>query len=87
MFNSTKDEIRNKHVQILNKEIGSEKLSRNIEKQLYNSAVNTAKTKCVVRKWSNPVFHKLYVSKIRSFYSNISNKEPTFKIQVLKIEY
>ena len=23
MFNSTKDEIRNKHVQILNKEIGS----------------------------------------------------------------
>ena len=37
MFNSTKDEIRNKHVQILNKEIESERLSRNIEKQLYNT--------------------------------------------------
>ena len=72
MFNSTKDEIRNKHVIILNKELASERLSRNIEKQLYNSAVNTAKDKCIVRKWSNPLFYKLYVSKIRSFYSNIN---------------
>ena len=43
MFNSTKDEIRNKHVKILNKELCSERLSRNIEKQLYNSAVNNTK--------------------------------------------
>lgn len=87
MFNSTKDEIRNKHVHILNKELGSERLSRNIEKQLYNSAVNTAKDKCMVRKWSNPVFHKLYVSKIRSLYSNISNdsyiQNPDFKDRIL----
>jgi transcription elongation factor S-II len=87
MFNSTKDEIRNKHVQIINNEIESEMLSRNIEKQLYNSAVDISKNKCIVRKWSNPVFHKLYVSKIRSFYSNINKssyiQNPDFKDKII----
>lgn len=87
MFNSTKDEIRNKHVEILNIEIGSERLSRDIEKQLYNSTVTIAKNKCIIRKWSNPLFHKLYVSKIRSFYSNINKssyvQNPDFKDKIL----
>jgi len=90
MFNSTKDEIRNKHVQILNKELLSEILSRNIEKQLYNSVIIMAKNKCIVRKWSNQLFHKLYVSKIRSFYSNVDKnsyiKNPDFKDKILNGE-
>ena len=90
MFNSTKDEIRNKHVQILNKELCSEILSRNIEKQLYNSVIIMAKNKCIIRKWSNPLFHKLYVSKIISFYSNVDKnsyiKNPDFKDKILNGE-
>jgi transcription elongation factor S-II len=90
MFNSTKDEIRNKHVQILNKELCSEILSRNIEKQLYNSVIIMAKNKCIVRKWSNPLFNKLYVSKIISFYSNVDKnsyiKNPDFKDKILNGE-
>lgn len=90
MFDSNKDEVRNKHVQILNKEMDNIILSRNIEKQLYNSTITVAKDKCIIRKWDNPVFNKLYVSKIRSFYSNINKlsyiQNPDFKDKILNGE-
>ena len=73
MYLSTKDEVRNKHVNIINNELNNEHLSRNIEKQLYNVCIKQAKEKCMIRKWTNVIFKELYISKIRSFYSNLSN--------------
>ena len=90
MFDSTKDEFRNKHVFIINTEINKEKLSRNIEKEIYNSTIAHAKVKNMVRKWCNPVFKELYVSKIRTFYSNINKscyvQNPDFKDKILSGE-
>ena len=63
--------IGRKHVNISIMNYNNERLSRNVEKYLYNATIQSAKEKCMVRKWDNMVFKELYVSKIRSFDSNI----------------
>ncbi|MBP02032.1 MAG: hypothetical protein CMM25_04355 [Rhodospirillaceae bacterium] len=71
-FNNKNDIVRNKHVSIINNEFNNDILSRNIEKQLYNASIRVAKNRFIKRRWDNPLFKLLYVSKIRSFYSNIT---------------
>ena len=71
-FVSNNDPIRNKHVLLINNEFNNEVLSRQLEQQLYNSSIRVAKERYIKRIWDNILFKKLYISKIRSFYSNIS---------------
>ena len=90
MFTSNKDEFRSKHVEILNKEFNDESLSRNVEKYLYNATIVVAKEKCMIRRWDNVIFKELYISKIRSFYSNICKtsyiQNPDFKDKLISGE-
>ena len=90
MFISTDDPLRNKHVLILDKEFKNENLSRKIEKQLYNTSIRVAKERYIKRTWDNPIFKSLYVSNIKSFYSNIYTnsyvKNPHFKDKILNGE-
>jgi transcription elongation factor S-II len=89
-FNCIHDTFRAKHVSILNNELKDELLSKQIEKQLYNKTIRIAKKKIIVRKWNNPLFKHLYISKIRSFYSNVSEgsyvNNRTFKSKIIKGE-
>ena len=86
-FTSYDDSFRNSHVSILNQELKDELLSRRTEQQLYNSSIRVAKKRCIKRSWDNPVFESLYVSKIKSFYSNIFTgsyvKNPYLKDKIL----
>ena len=86
-FNNKDDSIRNKYVSILNNEFNNEKLSRQIEQQLYNSSIRVAKTRFIKRLWDNPLFKHLYISKIRSFYSNVATdsyvKNINFKEKIM----
>jgi len=87
MYLSTDDPIRTKYVLILNKEFTDETLCRKIEQQLYNSAIRVAKKRYIKRSWDNPVFESLYVSKVKSFYSNTYTgsyvKNPYLKARIL----
>ena len=89
MTTSFNDEIRNNHVLILCKELMNDGLSRQIEQQLFNSTIRVAKRRFIQRRWDNPLFKQLYISKIRSFYSNISDSyvgNPNFKQKILSGE-
>jgi len=70
-FASNGDTVRNNHVLLMNNEFNNETLSRRIEQQLYNTCIRVAKRRFIKRKWDNSLFKHLYISKIRSFYSNI----------------
>ena len=72
-FVSNDDLVRNKNVLLMDKEFNNEILSRLIEQQLYNVSIRVAKERFIKRKWGNPLFKQLYISKIRSFYSNIAS--------------
>ena len=90
MSTSYNDPVRKKHVDILKSQLKNESLSRKVEQQLFNSTIDYAKSKNYTRKWKNVLFKELYVSKIRSFYSNISKdsyiQNPHFKQKILKGE-
>ena len=70
-YTNHKDEIRNKYVGLLDTIVKNEKMSRTIEKSIYNFTIQTSKEKYIKRQWSNTIFKRLYISKIRSIYSNL----------------
>ena len=64
--------------------------TKEIEKQIYNASIRVAKLRHIKRKWENAVFKSLYISKIKSFYSNISSNSyvnnPNFKDKIVSGE-
>jgi transcription elongation factor S-II len=65
------DPIRLKYYGILEKVIGDESLSRNVERGIFNHVLEECSQKKITKKWDNPYFKNLYVAKIRSIYSNL----------------
>ena len=84
-FSSNKDKVRTKYINLLNNELDNIKLSKKIEKELYNSCIRLSKLRYIVRRWENKVFKQLYISKLRSFYCNISDKSYIKNTQDIKI--
>ena len=56
----------------LNKIIRKKKISLNLEKGIFNFAIQTAKQKNIVRKWDNDRFVLIYIDKFRSIILNIN---------------
>ena len=71
---SYNDTFRSQCVELLNREVDDEVLSRNIEKSIYNKTIQKSKEKNIKRYWTNIVFKNLYISKIRSIYSNLDKE-------------
>ena len=83
---SYKDKLRDKYVIFLNKELNNERKSRQIEKSIYNNIIKYTKKNNIKRKWNNIHFKSLYISRIRSIYSNI--KEDSYlKNKTLILRY
>jgi len=70
-FTNLNDQFRMKSVTKLKQLTKNEKLSRTIEKSIYNYTIVIAKQKNIGRYWENPVFKNLYVNKLISIYSNL----------------
>ena len=72
-YSNSSDEIRIKTVIKFNKVLNNLKLSKIIEKSIYNYVIEVAKNKNIIRLWSDNVFKQLYISKCISIYVNINN--------------
>ena len=70
-FSNRDDERRQFVVDKINNYIKDESISRNIEKSIYNYAIEISNKKNIICSWENTIFLKLYLSKVRSIYSNI----------------
>lgn len=88
MNSSYNEEIRDKCAKMLIKQLDNEKLARLIEKDIYNSVIKCSKKRNIKRSWDCISFKSLYLSRIRSIYSNIKSdsyiKNTTFKSRILK---
>jgi len=71
MYNNTNDKFRNKIVHKLNNQLDNIQISRNIEKSIYNHTIEISKQNNINRNWHNKIFKELYLSKVRSIYTNI----------------
>ena len=47
----------------------------NLEKGIYNYAIQESNFKKIVKKWENPVFAQLYLDRLKTVYTNL--KSPT----------
>lgn len=57
----------------LNELIQNEKHSINLEKGIFNFALNEAKNRKVVKKWDNPYFVQIYIDRLRTIFTNLKN--------------
>lgn len=66
-----RENIRNKLNAILN----NEKHSINLEKGIFNYAIQEANFRKIVKKWENAPFTQLYLDRLRSVYLNLKNAD------------
>ena len=64
--------IRNTSCNMFNKIIQNDKKSRQMEKDIYNSCLKYAGEKNIIKSWENNIFKSLYLSRIRSIYTNLN---------------
>ena len=86
-YNSNNDTIRSYCSNLFNKELDNDSLSKNIERYIYNHTIIHSKKHHIRRTWDNKIFKELYLSKIRSIYTNISQNgcvnNTSFKAKLL----
>jgi transcription elongation factor S-II len=64
-----RENIRNKLIPILE----DENISINIEKAVFNYAIQEAGFKKIIKKWDNGAFVQLYIDRLRTIYLNLKN--------------
>jgi transcription elongation factor S-II len=57
-------------------------ITSNLEKGVYNWAIQNAAKQNIVKKWSNPFFVTLYIDRLRSVYINL--KKPSVAAMVVQ---
>ena len=72
--NNRKDSLRNNIVKKLNRCVKSMKISRKIEKGIYNYIIGYSIDNNIQRNWGNKMFHRMYMKKVISIYSNLDSK-------------
>ncbi|MHA2342516.1 MAG: hypothetical protein ACXADW_11615 [Candidatus Hodarchaeales archaeon] len=77
---SFRENVRGK----INKIVRKKKVSLNLEKGIFNYAIQTAKHKNIVRKWDNKAFVLIYIDKLRSIMLNLNAKSTIQNKQLLK---
>jgi len=78
---SNPEEFREKITQKINDIFSDDKLSRNIERGIYNYALKEAMTKKLVKKWENQFFVQLYLNRLKTIYTNIQHE--SFKQSII----
>lgn len=65
--------------QKINNIIQDIKISRNIERGVFNFALKESTTKKLLKKWENPFFVNIYLDRMKTIYTNIQH-EPLKKL-------
>ena len=79
--------FRNNIVSKLNEWTKNERISKNLERGIYNFAIKYSKEKSIVRKWENSAFAQIYIDRLRSIYRNLkSNPELATSLQQFKFK-
>jgi transcription elongation factor S-II len=82
--------IRNKSSQLFNNILNNDTKSRQIEKDIYNSCLKYSSENNIIKNWDNVIFKSIYISRIRSIYSNLKSdsylKNQNFKDKILNDE-
>lgn len=68
------DDFREKIREKLSILLNSKNKAINLEKGIYNSSLELAEKKNIVKKWDNEGFINIYIQKLKNIYINLNNK-------------
>ena len=77
--------FRSKIIENLNVIIKNEKISINVEKSVFNSSLDHAKTQKVIKKWDNKYFVDIYVLILKKVFINLKNEDTLNRLRSKKI--
>ena len=77
--------FRSKIIENLNAIIKNEKISINVEKSVFNSSLDHAKTQKVIKKWDNKYFVDIYVLILKKVLINLKNEDTLNRLRSKKI--
>ena len=77
--------FRSKIIENLNAIIKNEKISINVEKSVFNSSLDQAKTQKVIKKWDNKYFVDIYVLILKKVFINLKNEDTLNRLRSKKI--
>jgi DNA-directed RNA polymerase subunit M/transcription elongation factor TFIIS len=60
--------------QELNKLVNNESSSKSIEIGIYNFTIDESTTRKIIKKWSNPFFVEIYISKFKTLLANLTSE-------------
>lgn len=77
------EQFRANIVNKLFEKIGSQniKISRNLEKAIFNYAIKEATQKKIIKKWENHHFKQLYIDRLRTIMNNLKNPDILEQLQ------
>lgn len=76
-----RENIRNKLIPI----VEDETISTNIEKAIFNYAIQEAGFKKIIKKWDNVAFVQLYIDRLRTIYLNLKNQSVLSQIKTKEL--
>ena len=79
------ERFRSKIIENLNAIIKNEKISINVEKSVFNSSLDHAKTQKVIKKWDNKYFVDIYVLILKKVFINLKNEDTLNRLRSKKI--
>lgn len=65
--------------------VGDAKMSRNLERGIYNYAIKEARVRKIVMKWENPTFSQLYLDRLKTIYVNLKNEDLLLQVKQMEI--
>jgi DNA-directed RNA polymerase subunit M/transcription elongation factor TFIIS len=57
--------------------LNNPKLATNLEKAIFNYAIQEATKKKIIKKWENPFFAQIYTDRLRTIHRNLNNDTRT----------
>jgi DNA-directed RNA polymerase subunit M/transcription elongation factor TFIIS len=80
------DTFRSNFVKKIDLLINDEKISRNIERGVYNFTLKECTNRKLLKKWDNPFFVTIYIDRMKSMYTNIQHEQFKKLIQTGEIK-
>ena len=67
-------DVRERMIELFNNVLEDDKISRRVERGVYNYTIDKAEKNQITKQWTNNIFKQIYIDKCRSIYTNLDKK-------------
>ena len=64
-------DVRERMIELFKNVLDDDKISRRVERGVYNYTIDKAEKNQITKQWTNNIFKQIYIDKCRSIYTNL----------------